>query len=99
MPFSKAGLRAEMMADGVETDMSSRNAVTLGIRRREMVDDRKDRISTVGFTTAHSHLGSLPGLTLLVNTSRWQVQQRYKPGQGCKDYNVPPCACFVQEIR
>ena len=39
-PLSKAGRMAEMMADGVEADMTFRDAEILEIRRREMVMER-----------------------------------------------------------
>lgn len=50
------------MADGVEADMTFRNAVTLEIRRREMVVSREDRSSQ--YTSGHSQ-----AVMLVVNTS------------------------------
>jgi len=41
LPFSKAGRMAKMMADGVEADMSFRDGATSEIRRREMMDGKR----------------------------------------------------------
>jgi hypothetical protein len=73
-----------MMADGVEADMTFRDAMTLEIRRREMVVvGREDRSSIVVSDTQATQV-----VMLVVNTSRWQVQQ-HEPGLGRSTLQTP----------
>jgi hypothetical protein len=71
------------MADGVEADMTFRNAVTLEMRRCEMVVGREDRLSI--HTSAHSR-----GRRAVVNTTTViQAEPRTPTLQAIS-------ACFVQ---
>jgi len=81
LPFSKAGRMAEMMAGGVEADMSFRDCATPEIRRRGMMDGRQQvdglramaqvtKRPSVVTKSVHITLHHLDHVMCLLSTSR-----------------------------
>jgi len=93
------------MADGVETDMSFRNAVRFGIRRGEMVvDGREDRLSMWVSQDRFIHT-STSGQSQASRLLSTRPDSRYKNDTSrpsdikTTTLSLSLSACLVQEVR